>query len=396
MANCTRFVILPGLLATALLAAGCGESIGPRPEHPSPGSPPDAAGVQTVRTSSSLTGSGIILDQQNSTMGESGRVLVKGFNPTNPRNGDAVVVTFFWVGAANLIDSVTDHLTNSSFAPVGNKYNLVERVSAGGISMATYVAVNVQNIPIADAAQDNVYAVRADLSQAVTDGGIVVSAFSGVSLDPRVAVGTSHSASGSGTGNGSTATIAHPGAISIGAGSAAYGVTMANGVVGVTGPAGYTNITTISDAVLKADIEFAVQAAAGSVDPQWAWFFTSPRTWLASAVALNPMQQRLAFTVQPSTTLPLMTITPAVKVTVVDELGNPVTTYNGAVTIAIGHNGGLLVPGTLSGTKTVNAVNGVATFSDLSIDQAGNGYTLVVTSAGVAPAESTPFDISAF
>jgi hypothetical protein len=396
MSNCTRFGALPGLLATALLAAGCGESVAPRPEHPFPGSSPDATGVTTVRTSSSLTGSGIILDQQNSTLGESGNVLVKGFNPTNPRNGDAVVVTFFWVGSTNIIDSVTDHLTSSSFPPVGNKYTLVQYVTAGGASMATYVAINVQNIPVADAAQDNVYAVRADLSQGVTDGGIVMSAFSGVSTTATQALGASQSASGSGTGNGSTATISHPGAIPIGAGAAAYAVTMSNGVAGVAAPAGYTNITTISDAVLKADIEFAVQAAAGSVDPQWAWFFTSPSTWLATVVALNPMQQRLAFTVQPSTTPPLMTITPAVQVTVLDELGNPVTTYNGAVTIAIGHNGGLLAPGTLSGTKTVNAVNGVATFSDLSIDQAGNGYTLVVTAAGVAPAESAPFNISAF
>ena len=33
-------------------------------------------------------------------------------------------------------------------------------------------------------------------------------------------------------------------------------------------------------------------------------------------------------------------------------------------------------PGTVPGTRTVTAVNGVATFSDLSIDQLGNGYTL--------------------
>jgi hypothetical protein len=52
------------------------------------------------------------------------------------------------------------------------------------------------------------------------------------------------------------------------------------------------------------------------------------------------------------------------------------------------------LPGTLSGTKTVNAVNGVATFSDLSIDQVGNGYTLTVTSAGIIGAESAPFNIS--
>src|SRR4029077_19654807 len=101
--------------------------------------------------------------------------------------------------------------------------------------------------------------------------------------------------------------------------------------------------------------------------------------WLATVLALNPTMPHLVFTTQPSTTLPMLTITPAVQVKAVDDLGNTVATFTGPVTIAIGHNGGLVMQGTLSGTKTVTMVNGVATFSDLSIDQPGNGYTLQVT-----------------
>jgi len=71
-----------------------------------------------------------------------------------------------------------------------------------------------------------------------------------------------------------------------------------------------------------------------------------------------------------------------------------VSSYNGPVTIGIGHNGGTLLPGTLSGTLTVNAVNGVATFSNLSIDQPGS-YTLAVTAANVFDAESATFTIGA-
>jgi len=63
------------------------------------------------------------------------------------------------------------------------------------------------------------------------------------------------------------------------------------------------------------------------------------------------------------------------------------------VTITIGRNGGTLMAGTLSGTTTVNAVNGVATFPNLSIDQPGTGYTLVVNAANVSGAESAQFDI---
>jgi hypothetical protein len=43
----------------------------------------------------------------------------------------------------------------------------------------------------------------------------------------------------------------------------------------------------------------------------------------------------------------------------------------------------------------VTAVNGVAVFSDLSIDQPGNGYTLVVTAPNVFGVESAPFNIGA-
>jgi hypothetical protein len=114
---------------------------------------------------------------------------------------------------------------------------------------------------------------------------------------------------------------------------------------------------------------------------------------LASVITLNPAPH-LSFTVQPVTTLPLATM-PAVQVTLLDALGNRATSYNGPVTISIGKNGGLLTAGTLSGTLTVNAVNGVATFSNLSIDQPGNGYTLVVNAARVSGAESAPFNIGA-
>ena len=74
-------------------------------------------------------------------------------------------------------------------------------------------------------------------------------------------------------------------------------------------------------------------------------------------------------------------------------MGNRVTGFSGQVTIAIQHNGGAVLPGTLSGTKTVTVANGVATFSDLSIDQVGDGYTLVATVPGMPSRESTSFNI---
>jgi hypothetical protein len=203
------------------------------------------------------------------------------------------------------------------------------------------------------------------------------------------ALGPHQSASGSGS---SYPTIADPGALTIEAGALAYGVTMSNGR-GVDAPAGFTTIGVLTDDLLWVESDYAVQAGSGSVDPRWTWYFDSPRTWLATALVLHPAATQLSFTVQPSTTLPLMTIQPAVKVTALDALGNYAISFNGSVTIAIANNGGLLMPGTLSGTRTVTAVNGVATFSDLSIDQIGNGYTLQASASGLTSAVSVPFNV---
>src|SRR4029079_15535346 len=95
---------------------------------------------------------------------------------------------------------------------------------------------------------------------------------------------------------------------------------------------------------------------------------------------------KLAFSVQPSNTTAGASISPAVKVEVRDSNGNVVTSSSASVTLAIGTNP---ASGTLSGTKTVVAVNGVATFSDLSIDKAGTGYTLSASSAGLTGATSS-------
>ena len=61
------------------------------------------------------------------------------------------------------------------------------------------------------------------------------------------------------------------------------------------------------------------------------------------------------------------------------------------VTLALGNDPGL---GTLGGTVTVNAVHGVATFNNLSIDQPGVGYTLTASSPGLTGDTSNSFNES--
>jgi hypothetical protein len=86
-----------------------------------------------------------------------------------------------------------------------------------------------------------------------------------------------------------------------------------------------------------------------------------------------------------------LTISPAVKVTAFDALGNVATGFVGNVTIAITTGTG--TPGAvLLGTLTQPVASGVATFPDLSIEKAGTGYTLSATST-VTGTTSATFDI---
>ncbi len=96
----------------------------------------------------------------------------------------------------------------------------------------------------------------------------------------------------------------------------------------------------------------------------------------------------MAFTRQPTSTTVGVAFTPAVTVTIQDSSGNTVT---GAVTVTLGL-GANPVAGTLSGTLTVTAVAGVATFPDLSLDRPGS-YTLTASAGGLATATSATFTV---
>jgi len=100
---------------------------------------------------------------------------------------------------------------------------------------------------------------------------------------------------------------------------------------------------------------------------------------------------KLVFGVQPSNTSAGASISPAVTVLVEDSNGNVVTTSTATVLMAIGSNPS---SGTLGGTVSVNAVAGVATFSNLSINNSGTGYTLAASSGGLTGKNSNSFNIN--
>ncbi len=125
---------------------------------------------------------------------------------------------------------------------------------------------------------------------------------------------------------------------------------------------------------------YTLQASSGSLNGTSATFDIT--VGAATQLVFNPSpsdsETGVAFPTQP-------------VVEVQDAGGNLVTAYVGNVTLAIGTNPS---GGTLAGTLVVAVSGGKATFSGLSIDNVGDGYTLQATSGALTPATSDPFDIA--
>jgi hypothetical protein len=119
----------------------------------------------------------------------------------------------------------------------------------------------------------------------------------------------------------------------------------------------------------------------------------SAATSAAFDIAAGPAKQ-LAFAIQPPPGVAGTGLAPAVTVAARDALGNLADSFTGLVTIAL--VGGAGSPGaTLSGTTTVAAIAGIATFTTLSIDKVGTGYTLAATGPGLTGVTSATFNITA-
>ncbi len=101
---------------------------------------------------------------------------------------------------------------------------------------------------------------------------------------------------------------------------------------------------------------------------------------------------KLVFTIQPGGGTAGVPWTQQPAVTVQDSLDNTVTSSSASITVAIGTNPG---SGGLSGTATLAASGGVATFSGLFIEKVGIGYTLTASSVtGLTGATSSAFNIA--
>src|SRR5262249_10552177 len=99
---------------------------------------------------------------------------------------------------------------------------------------------------------------------------------------------------------------------------------------------------------------------------------------------------KLTFIAPPNTTA-AGDLIPVVQVAVRDAYGNTLPNATNPVTVTLGATP---TGATLSGTLTTNAVNGVATFPYLSIDQSNTGFSLTASSGTLATVTSPQFNIN--
>jgi hypothetical protein len=134
---------------------------------------------------------------------------------------------------------------------------------------------------------------------------------------------------------------------------------------------------------------FTSLAITGSGSHQLQFTTAAPALSVNSTAftVIGPATQ-LALTTQPAGAVSGVPFTTQPMVEVRDARGNRVTGSTVAVTIAIASGTGALV-----GTTTVNAVNGVATFTNLELDGSG-AHTLTFTSGALTAATSNSITVT--
>ncbi len=160
-----------------------------------------------------------------------------------------------------------------------------------------------------------------------------------------------------------------------------------------------------SGGTLPYSYTLAANNSFGSIDPVTGLYTAGTHSGVQDMIKVTDSEGRIAFATAdvtpgaaaqlffappPGTINANTPISPPLQVVIQDQFGNIIQNATDAVTAAIANNPG---GGTLSGTTTRNAVNGIATFDDLSINLFGNGYTLHATSGSLTPSTTSPFNV---
>jgi DNA-binding beta-propeller fold protein YncE len=139
-------------------------------------------------------------------------------------------------------------------------------------------------------------------------------------------------------------------------------------------------------------LDFATGAHLAAND---SGYLLRPVLFVTSSGSEQPPEavpSRLVFLDQPVDTPEGATMLTDIRIAVTDEAGVTVATATHVVSLAL-VNGGTA---TLTAEAlSVAAVNGIATFSGLSVSALGTGYRLEASAPNLAPATSAPFDCAA-
>jgi len=150
------------------------------------------------------------------------------------------------------------------------------------------------------------------------------------------------------------------------------------GTLSVTASSG---VATFSGLTLnKAASGYTLYAAGGG----YGWGVTSAMTVTPAAAT------QLVITTEPPATVKVNGGF-GLQASIEDQYGNVVTSANNTVKVAFANNP---TGATLGGKLSVAASQGVATFSGLTINKVGNGYTLQVSSAGLSSATTNAIDVT--
>ena len=335
----------------------------------SPGS-----GPITITYASSVSNVQWIVSQwtgvETSGVNGAGAIVQSGSSRSDGSMGLAVALSAF-TRANNVAYGVVGVSGSGSAVTPGNGFaEIAEQPSGESSALETEWTTNDNTIDATWASAFKAGLLGVEI-QAAAGGGPAVSA----SLSTVTAV------SPISAGGSSTITVT----ARDGVGNPVSGVAVTLSATGnntITQPAAPTDVNGVTSGSLSATVigSNTVTAVAGGVTLNQ-----------QPVVTVNPgAASGLAFTTQPSNTAANAPITPAVVVEIRDQYGNRVNSSDD-VLMAIGTNP---ASGTLSGTFGQEAAGGVATFSNLAINNAGAGYTLVASSSGVPNVTSSTFNIT--
>ena len=164
--------------------------------------------------------------------------------------------------------------------------------------------------------------------------------------------------------------------------SSSVTLTVASGPGSLSGTVTVTasgDVATFSNVKLNTAGSYTLTAGDGSLTS------ATSSSFAVSAASAS----KVVYGVQPSNATAGVADSPSIVVDVEDQFGNIVTSDSSSVALTVASG-----PGSASGTLTVAASSGVATFSNVKFDTVGN-YTLAASDGSLGGVTSNSFSITA-